>query len=961
MILDTCYAAKGGSNTAGPTKGANEVIAATNEVIQAPGVSRLSFTRVLVRVLKNFAEKHRTENLQLSAVWLCTHMRNYYYDQELKKPPYYVSLVNYRFESCRIVPRPYSQNRFLGEVSPLLSPDLGPFRAIVAIHLKETPSGDLVSWLQGQGAPAGYIDGVELINIQAAHLANSSMLLVTLPPAVWLLLPPEIPCTFVGMISSGNLFSQGNRATTAKFGPEKTPSSSIEQLLVLNPPPPYVEDFIDYSRVVLDDQLRRQNEYWIDRVAGNSPFAEQYSYYRSAYHKFRLIKLAAGQENDQLIGRLITVDSWSVPQYVALSYVWGPPWEGQDPPSILLDDIAIELRPNLDSAMRALRRHDQDIHIWIDALCINQRDEEEKNMQVPLMAIIYRRSNSVAIWLGTTTYSGKVAFSFAKWITEHPDLVIHVAERKLKVLITVFFDVIRNPWFHKKGGVADIVRAKEVNLHYGKDVLPWEIMAGAVYVLRSRALDLLQLFLPKTNNEDSFLDFLADFSYQGVNAFVDIRDDMQRILSDPLRLPRIRLVELVTKTALLNADIFHDAVYSMMFLSSDIELSDVEASPPSIEDRSGPLAKATLLSSSASSRRVRPPSLEDLFGPLAKATLLSSSASSAGARSKSTQLSPRTRSPSGLSVSQRDLPLVDYKLAVREVCCKFVRYAVRSTGRLDIICCPWAPEASELPSWVRPRSEHAFRVLSNNRYCRANADGLAVLTSISQTLYSACGKNSLLKKSQTSDIFHSEGFLPKKFQAYEFFHSGDFSMIVEGFALGNVDVIAPPAMKGILPKEWRKIGGSGITLKASEDWFWRTLVADRSTTGSACPPWYKLASEHVLQNSDGLDLDTRRLMFESFPGIFFDYLNRVRSVIWGRRLATLKQGYVVLGPSSCEVGDVVCILYGCSVPVILRRRSEGFGYTFIGECYVHGMMDGEAIMLKETNPEGLHTRQFYLI
>ena len=85
MILDTCYAARGGSNAAGPTKGANEVIAATNEVIEATGVSRLSFTRVLVRVLKNFAEKHRTENLQLTAAWLLTHMRSHYYPQELKR------------------------------------------------------------------------------------------------------------------------------------------------------------------------------------------------------------------------------------------------------------------------------------------------------------------------------------------------------------------------------------------------------------------------------------------------------------------------------------------------------------------------------------------------------------------------------------------------------------------------------------------------------------------------------------------------------------------------------------------------------------------------------------------------------------------------------------------------------------------------------------------------------------
>ncbi len=868
MILDTCYAAKGGSNTAGPTKGANEVIATTNEVIEAPGVSRLSFTRVLVRVLKNFAEKHRTENLQLSAVWLCTHMRNYYYDQELKKPPYYVSLVNYRFESCRIVPQPDSQNRFLGSLSPLMPPDLGPFQVTVAIHLKETPSADLISWLQGQGAPAGYIDGVEFIKIQAAYLANSSMLLVTLPPAVWLLLPPEIPCTFVGVTRSGNLLNQEKRSATAKVGTGKTSSSSIDQMLDLqwDPPPPYEEKAVLLSEYVLNLQLRRQNEYWIDRASGRlgvRPSPDRYDYSRLAPGQFRLIKLLPGQENDRLTGGLITVDPTNAPQYVGLSYVWGPPGEeGQDQPSILLDNVAIELRPNLASAMHTLRRLHQDTHIWIDALCINQEDNTEKSTQIPLMADIYRLSDSVAIWLGETTSYGRLAFSFASWITKHPDLVAKVAEQQLKVLITAFFDMIRNPWFQRKWIIADFVFAKEVNLHYGKDVLPWKVMAEAVDVLRYRALDLLQLFLHKKDNADSFLDLLADFKYQGVNESVDLRDDMQRKLSDPLRTnQRIGLDELVIRTALLRTGVSHDAVYSMISLVAERRLlsSDVERKSP-ILAKSQPIV-------------LSPPAKDPLLKLSAKDPL------------KTTQFSSFDLS----HILADDLPRVDYSLSAQNVCSDFVRYVIHSTRRLDIICRPWAPEMSDLLSWVRPRSEHAFRVLDDNRYCRVNADGLAVLTSTNQTLYSACGKEPHVR----------EHYPPRR-----------FSLLVHGFVLGVIDVIAPPAINGILPKEWREIGGRSITKgKASEDWFWRTLVADRDSTGLACPAWYKLASEHVLQNSHGLDLDIRRLMFESSPGIVFDFLRRVQSVIWGRRLAILDQGYVVLGPRSCEAGDSVCILY----------------------------------------------------
>jgi hypothetical protein len=47
-----------------------------------------------------------------------------------------------------------------------------------------------------------------------------------------------------------------------------------------------------------------------------------------------------------------------------------------------------------------------------------------------------------------------------------------------------------------------------------------------------------------------------------------------------------------------------------------------------------------------------------------------------------------------------------------------------------------------------------------------------------------------------------------------------------------------------------------------------------------------------------------------------------------------------------QQGDLVCVLFGCSVPVVLRRLDEDNSYTFIGECYLHGFMDGEAIAMQ---------------
>jgi hypothetical protein len=61
----------------------------------------------------------------------------------------------------------------------------------------------------------------------------------------------------------------------------------------------------------------------------------------------------------------------------------------------------------------------------------------------------------------------------------------------------------------------------------------------------------------------------------------------------------------------------------------------------------------------------------------------------------------------------------------------------------------------------------------------------------------------------------------------------------------------------------------------------------------------------------------------------------------GRIFARTSKGYYVLGPAALEEGDIVCVLYGCKMPFCLRPI--GSRYILVGECYVHGLMKGEAL------------------
>ena len=79
--------------------------------------------------------------------------------------------------------------------------------------------------------------------------------------------------------------------------------------------------------------------------------------------------------------------------------------------------------------------------------------------------------------------------------------------------------------------------------------------------------------------------------------------------------------------------------------------------------------------------------------------------------------------------------------------------------------------------------------------------------------------------------------------------------------------------------------------------------------------------------------------------------------ICARTLVLTQKGYLGLGPTKAQKGDLVCVLYGCSVPVILRK--EGQGHRFIGESYVHGLMDRAAVD-QQSLRDTLEEREFIL-
>jgi hypothetical protein len=69
--------------------------------------------------------------------------------------------------------------------------------------------------------------------------------------------------------------------------------------------------------------------------------------------------------------------------------------------------------------------------------------------------------------------------------------------------------------------------------------------------------------------------------------------------------------------------------------------------------------------------------------------------------------------------------------------------------------------------------------------------------------------------------------------------------------------------------------------------------------------------------------------------------NRVTEACINRRLIKTQQGYLGISSMEAKPGDRVCILFGSQVPVVLR--ADGENWKVIGEAYVHGIMDSEAL------------------
>ena len=325
---------------------------------------------------------------------------------------------------------------------------------------------------------------------------------------------------------------------------------------------------------------------------------------------------------------------------------------------------------------------------------------------------------------------------------------------------------------------------------------------------------------------------------------------------------------------------------------------------------------------------------------------------------------PRDKIYAALGISRNEEKIEpDYSFAVEDVYVQAAKRSIETTQSFRVLAhCRFPPTLSGLPSWVPDWTdqEAGKRVGLSQRHSQwwgaRHEDKIYAAGGDLQAEFRFENHDrELIVKGINADelVFVSTG--------YSYRRQRDLSRSVENNsqrleydkASRQEDEVTPGnVLNGQWLREWAAFQSSTkhyFTYIARGDWTYQPeggndqfsrpnyLLSDEAL-GSA---YLKTLAADVFRmevpNSNEL-----RITDKTFEGVqdmtrLFRDACVSRSV--GRAFAVSKLGLFVLVPAEAQTGDCIAFMQGSEVPFILRPSAAD--YLFIGECYLHGLMDGE--------------------
>ncbi|KFY34036.1 hypothetical protein V495_08222 [Pseudogymnoascus sp. VKM F-4514 (FW-929)] len=642
-----------------------------------------------------------------------------------------------------------------------------------------------------------------------------------------------------------------------------------------------------------------------------------------------------------------------LPMFWALSYVWGR----ADPSStqtyeVLIDGKRLAISRNLYDALHAMHNDAYgDIRVWADAICICQEDVDERSAQILLMSDIYNIAADVKIWLGHLPRDGKRCLKFINDLTSalmniDTELEDSRTERIVTTVVTRSFgplvqginyfnkvvdnlsDVVFEPARTDKAQMVldadDVLSTHEESVN---GVSGWRPSDRSLRKVEKEDFQEMADLLARTFMQHEW------FSRMWVVQEMGVSNSSQFLIGG---------VEVSTRY-------FLRTLYYLHFVRK-IRIEGAEH-----------FTRLTKMSLAWKDGRRQP--LRDLIRECRyrKAT------------------DPRDKIFSLLGLMgdpMTDYLRPDYTKPLGQVYADATRHFLQQYKTLDVIC-GWETIGRQqdqflgLPSWA-----------PDYNLDQRQAPAPLVSTDGRESIYAASGHD------QRSEYRLPED--PTKFLWRE--------LDTLGLCVASVAVLSDPGPKDAsfasIEKMWlstvkegaRLLGDlSQETLESLElvsllvaeycEWFSADKDSRRpievEEKKKPCSIQYDKVIDAYTHTLLSGRASTRERVTEDFireilrldpsgprrhnvPMMPYansreDFLAKVcnafESGVKNRQFAITDGGYMGALPQGAMVGDLVCVLYGCSVPVLLRKRPYDGSYRFLGECYLHGFMDAEAIVL----------------
>ena len=635
----------------------------------------------------------------------------------------------------------------------------------------------------------------------------------------------------------------------------------------------------------------------------------EYQPLSSENHEIRLLTLTGGKRSAFVTCELKHYSLIDHPPYTALSYCWGNP---DITKTIIVNGVKFQATINLEAALRQLQA-DGFTKMWVDAICINQNDREERSRQVLRMRRIYTEASIVVVWLGVETASSKATLNYIELLTKGKAALKYVQDiggedqhegvKRARALmppaLQKFFDRFMyepseqfmdtlvedlNNGFEVEGSIQGFMEFFQ-RPYWSRVWIIQEIIAASKVVVycgsSSTKLENIEMVLKRTAEGKEFL------RRGQVPNFEAFRKSQISGKASPL----VKL--LMSSRASLATDP-RDKVFAMLGIASDGE----ELIP--LPNYKQPLDSV----------------LEDMTR-----SILSIQRCPNVLFFRSPDRTPTDRLPSWVpdwvELSRINRPWHSF-LAGPEGDAAYIGEMVGNLHNL------LAPFSRRMTTIVKPPIQFRGRILEMRGRVIDEVDGISSQTSDEVST----AQRERMRRMMVQSLKERSYYPSDHETAWAIAKCLSMDGIEFGTGLGSGKSSGYYARAfSELPRQ--RVRNYLENLNASlVDWLDEN--ADFSISGQSLRDWMETAADAPVRGTeDSFNYSPTNRRVKHF-------LQRVAQVLGcGMRLASTKAGRVGMLHPQAKRGDVICTLLGCQMPIVLRRSGLEGPYNIVGEAYLH--------------------------